>query len=278
MEHNDLGESLRSWRDRLSPGQVGLPAQGRRRAPGLRREELAQLAGVSADYLTRLEQGRASHPSPDVLAALARALRLTDEERAHLFRLAGQLPEAEGQMNRHLTPSVQRIVDRLSDVPVLVVDAAWTIVTWNALAAALLGDPSEGSGRDRNVLWSYFTGGLSRVEQTAEEAELFEHGAVADLHAALGRYPEDEQLRSLVADLRKASARFDELWRARPAAEHTAARKTIVHPEVGRLTVDCDVLTVAGTDLRLIVYSAPPGSADADALALMGVVGLQQLP
>jgi transcriptional regulator with XRE-family HTH domain len=274
---DELGSCLRSWRDRLSPSEAGLPTQRLRRAPGLRREELAQLAGLSADYLTRLEQGRAVHPSPQVLEALARALRLTTEERAHLFRLARQAPPGPGRMDRHLTPSVQRLLDRLADVPVVVLDAAWQVVAWNPLAAALVADPSGHQGRERNIVWRHFTGQPSRFVRSPEEAEAFEAEAVADLHAALGRYPDDPELRSLIADLRELSDRFEQLWKTRPVAVRAAARKTIDHPEVGPITLDCDVLTVHGTDLRLIVYSAAPGSAAADALALIGVVGLQRL-
>ena len=137
--HDELAACLRTWRDRLTPAEVGLPAGGRRRAPGLRREELAQLAGLSVDYLARLEQGRASHPSPSVLAPLARALRLTDDEREHLFRVAGQAEPLAGTINRHVTPSVQRVIDRLSDVPVMVIDAAYELVAANPLAVALTG-------------------------------------------------------------------------------------------------------------------------------------------
>jgi transcriptional regulator with XRE-family HTH domain len=277
MEHNDLGESLRSWRDRLQPADVGLPTQALRRAPGLRREELAQLAGVSADYLTRLEQGRASHPSREVLASLARGQQLSAEEHDHLFRLAGQAPPGPGRMTRHITPSVQRIIDRLGDVPVMVMDAAWNSVGSNAMGAALMGDPSERSGRERNLIWLHFTGAASRTDRDPEETDRFEREAVADLHAAIGRYPDEPELRALADDLRAVSPRFDELWRTRPAADRITERKTIVHPQVGRITVDCDVLTVKGSDLRLIVYSAASGSPAADALALVGVVGLQQL-
>lgn len=277
VEPDELGRCLRSWRDRLAPSEVGLPARALRRAPGLRREELAQLAGLSADYLTRLEQGRATHPSPGVLGALARSLRLTSDEQAHLFRLAGQALPGSGVMDRHLTPGVQRVLDRLSDVPVTVLDAAWEIVASNALAAALVGDPSGLRGRERNVLWRHFTGAPTRFVRDEGESQRLAEEAVADLHAALGRYPDDAQLRSLIADLQGVSEQFAQLWQTRPVAVRTASRKTIDHPEVGRLTLDCDVLTVHGTDLRLVVYSATPGSSDADALALIGVLGLQEL-
>ncbi len=272
---DDLAGCLRAWRDRLGPAAVGLPTQHNRRAPGLRREELAQLAGVSVDYLSRLEQGRATNPSPQVLGALARALRLDDAERDHLYRVGGQQPPGRGWVSQHITPGVQRILDRLEDVPVLVVDAAWTTVAWNPLAAALLGDPGVHEGRERNVLWRHFNGHAGRVRRTPRKDAEFEAAAVADLHAAVGRYPEDTRLRALVADLSAASPRFAELWDSRPAAVYVAARKTIVHPDLGELTLDCDELRVPGSDLRIIVYTAEPGSRDADALALLGVVGLQ---
>lgn len=277
MGDNELGQTLRSWRDRLAPAAVGLPSRGPRRAPGLRREEVAQLAGVSADYLTRLEQGRATHPSPSVVDSLARALRLGADEREHLFRLAGQTPPGPGRMERHMTPGVQRIVDRLGDVPVMVVDAAWSLVTWNPLAAALIGDPSGRTGRDLNMLWGYFNGEPRRVVHEGRDAADFEHEAVADLHAALARYPEDPELVSLIADLRDISERFDVLWEARPAVVRSASRKTIRHPEVGDITLDCDVLLVHGTDLRLVVYTAVPDTPDAAALELIRVLGLQDL-
>jgi transcriptional regulator with XRE-family HTH domain len=275
MDHDELAACLRSWRDRLRPADVGLPAGDRRRAPGLRREELAQQAGLSVDYLARLEQGRASNPSPSVLAPLARALRLSDDERDHLFRVAGHAPPGAGRIDRHLTPGVQRVLDRLTDLPVMVFDASGQLVAANRLATALHGDLSGEPPRMRNIVWRHFTGAPSRLVRTPEEDAEAEEAAVADLHEALGRYPDDEPLHELVEDLRRVSPRFAELWGQRTVARQAASRKTLAHPEVGRLTLDCDVLTVAGSDLRLVVYSAPPGSPDAEALALLDAVGLQ---
>lgn len=232
--------------------------------PGLRREELARLAGVSLDYLARLEQGRATHPSPSVLAALARALRLSDDERAHLYRVAGQAPPGADAIDRELTPTVQRVLDRLADVPVVVFDAGWSIVAANRLWRELVGDV-EG-----NVAWRHFTGAPSRVLRGPKDDAAFDAEVVADLHAALGRHPGDEQLRRLIADLRAASPRFASLWEERPVAHRTSDRKTIAHPELGLLTLDCDVLTVAGSDLRLVIYTAAPGSPEVEALAQLG--------
>jgi transcriptional regulator with XRE-family HTH domain len=274
-EHTELGEALRAWRDRLAPADAGLPEYGPRRAPGLRREELALLARMSADYITRLEQGRASAPSVQVLTALARALRLTGAEREHLFVLAGQPLPGPGIMPTHLTPGLQRLLDQLSGIPVCVNDAGWTLLAWNPLWAALVGDPSGKHGRDRNVLWQHFTGVPGRVTHTPEDEPRFEASAVADLRAAAARYPRDTGLQDLVADLRTASPRFAQLWDGRDVGIHERDRKTVHHPELGPITVDCDVLAAVGSDLRVVAFTAAPGSEDADKLRLLSVLGTQ---
>jgi transcriptional regulator with XRE-family HTH domain len=273
--HEELGGCLRAWRDRLSPADAGLPAGSQRRVPGLRREEVAQLAGVSLDYLSRLEQGRASNPSPSVVASLARALRLTDDERNHLYRLAGHREPRPGTIDRHIGPGIQRLLDRLNDLPVLVVDAAGSVVAANHLATTLVGEIAHADGSERNLARRVFMGGESRLVRSADEKAQAERDVVADLHDALGRYPGDDELAQLVADLRAGSARFEQLWAEHPVAQRRQSRKTFRHPEVGELTLDCDVLHAVDSDLRLIVYSAPAGSADADALALLGAIGLQ---
>jgi transcriptional regulator with XRE-family HTH domain len=274
-EQDELADCLRSWRDRLSPAEAGLPAGSGRRVAGLRREEVAQLAGVSLDYLARLEQGRAGTPSPSVLAALSRALRLSDEERAHLFRVAGHAEPQSGTINRHMGPGVQRLLDRLSDVPVMVMDASWQVIAANPLASALLGDLSGASARDRNLAWRHFTGAPSRLVRSREDELAADGEIVADLREALGRYPSDVQLRALVDDLRDASARFAAAWEEHPVGRRSASRKTFQHPDVGPITLDCDVLVAQGSDLRLVVYTARAGSSDADALALLATIGLQ---
>ena len=245
-----LSATLEGWTTSppaCEPGAIGrarrtsgLPASGRRRAPGLRREEVARLAGLSVDYLSRLEQGRASAPSPSVLAPLARALRLSDDERDHLFRLAGQAPPGAGRIDRRITPGVQRVLDRLHDVPVMVVDAAWQIVAMNDRSRALLGDD------ERNVLRRHFAGEPSRVIRTPEQVAQMESAAVADLHAR-GR-PLPERRAAARADRRPAGDQpaLRRALGAAPVARHISDRKTIEHPEIGRVTVDCDELTVAG--------------------------------
>jgi transcriptional regulator with XRE-family HTH domain len=271
----ELAASLRSWRGRVSPADAGLPAGRSRRVSGLRREEVAQLAGVSVDYLARLEQGRASSPSPSVLASLARALRLSGDERTHLFELAGQAPPGRGTIDRHITPSLQRLLDRLADVPVLVLDAACETIAMNALGTALLGDLSGLPRRERNIAWRVFTRAPTTVVRTEEEWATAEVMHVADLRIAFARHPQDEELCALIEELRATRPRFAELWEQRPVMPAPSRRKRFRHPEVGVITLDCEALAVQGSDLELIVYTATPGTPDADALALLATIGLQ---
>ncbi|WP_248965094.1 helix-turn-helix transcriptional regulator [Sphaerisporangium perillae] len=277
MATAEFGQVMRRWRDRVSPETAGLPTGGHRRAAGLRREELALLAGISVDYVTRLEQGRASNPSAQVVEALARALRLSGTERAHLFRLAGLAPPGPETVPAHITPSVQRLLDRLTGTPVAVYDASWTLLVANPPYAALMGDPSGWRGNQRNGVWRNLLGEGTRVRHTPQAQRAFEAALVADLRAAAGRYPADQRLRRLVAELRANSTRFAELWDSGAVGRHEAARKTIDHPQAGPLTLDCDVLTVAGSDLRIMIYTAEPGTQDAERLALLTVLGTQTL-
>ncbi|WP_367318342.1 helix-turn-helix transcriptional regulator [Streptomyces sp. HUAS ZL42] len=274
MATTELGAALRRWRDQVSPETAGLPAGGHRRAAGLRREELAQLAGISVDYVTRLEQGRATSPSAQVVEALARALRLTSGGRAHLFQLAGLAPPGPEKVPAYITPSVQRMLDRLTGTPVVVFDAAWTQLLANPLYTALMG---EWHGNDLNAVWRNFLGTGTRVRHTPESRGALRAAQVADLRRTTGRYPADQRLQHLISQLRLKSAEFDDLWESGAVGQHQSARKTIDHPHVGALTLDCDVLFVAGNDLRIMIYTAEPGSQDAERLALLAVIGTQAL-
>lgn len=277
MTTSDLGHQLRAWRERLPPAAVGLPTQPRRRAPGLRREEVSSLAGVSSDYLVRLEQGRARHPSAQVVESLARALRLDDEECERLYRMAGLLPPTPERMVRRVTPSILRIVERLGDVPVSVIDTAWNTVLQNRAADAVLGDLSGLTGRHRNRAWRAFMETSDTGALEAQTRTMVERDIVADLHAAALRLPDDPDLASLVSDLRAGSSRFERLWTTTEPRARGPQRKTLVHPVVGRMTVDCDSLEVAGSDLQIVVFTAEPGTPDAETLALAVVVGLQDV-
>jgi transcriptional regulator with XRE-family HTH domain len=275
---NEFGAMLRSWRDLASPEEFGLPVAAHRRARGLRRQELARLAGVSPDYLVQLEQGRASAPSPQVLTALARALRLTEVEREHLFRLADRLVPGEKRIRDTLPHSVRRLVEQLSASPAAVCDARWNPVAWNAMWAVAIGDPLERPERERNIAWRHFTGLPTRVVRTRVEQREFEEAVVADLRSSSGRYPEDRGLAQLIADLREASPRFRSLWEARRVGVYEQERKTIDHPELGMLRVDCDILTTHRDDLRVVVYTAAPGSPSAKALEELSATRADRLP
>ncbi|WP_439662716.1 helix-turn-helix transcriptional regulator [Lentzea sp. HUAS TT2] len=278
METWEFGRTVRRWRDRVAPETAGVPAGRRRRAAGLRREELAALAGISADYLTRLEQGRATAPSAQVVEALARALRLADTERDLLYRLAGHAAPGPDVVPSRVTPSVRRLLDRLSHTPVVVYDATWTLVLANAPYDALMGDTTAWNGLERNAVWRNVTHQPSRVVHTPREQSEHEARLVADLRLTASRYPADLGLRRLIADL-TAGERFAELWDAEapPPLTDPSRHKTIDHPAAGLITLDCDTLIVAQDDLRITVYTAEPGTEDAERLALALVLGTQSM-
>jgi hypothetical protein len=274
MATTEFGHTVRRWRDRVSPEAAGLPVGGHRRAAGLRREELALLAGISVDYVTRLEQGRATNPSEQVVEALGRALRVSGAEREHLFNVAGLVPPGQGTVPAYITPSIQRMLDRLAGTPVAVSDAAWTLLLANPLYTALMG---EYRGNDRNAVWRNFLGSGSRVRYSPQTRHALEVEQVSGLRATANRYPADQRVRRLVAELRAKSDRFAELWESGAMGRHELSTKTIDHPQVGPVTLDCDVLSVAGSDLRIMIYTAEPGTEDAERLALIAVLGTQTL-
>ncbi|PWI14546.1 transcriptional regulator [Streptomyces sp. Act143] len=270
-----LGTALRRWRDRLSPLDVGRPAHQGRRAVGLRREELAELAGLSVDYVVRLEQGRATSPSAQVVASLARALQLQPVERDHAYRLAGLLPPQEGTVSTHVPAGVQRMLARLGEFPVGVFSADWTLLSWTPAWTVLLGDPGGRTPAERSLLRAVFTKGPSGLASwpVLPDGDALGPALVADLRTALVNYPGDPALADLVEELRSTSAEFARLWNEGAVGPHVSARKTVLHPQVGEVTCDCDVLTVPGCDLRLVVYTVAAGSADAEKLEFLRVTG-----
>jgi transcriptional regulator with XRE-family HTH domain len=270
---------VRRWRDRIAPEVVGLPSGERRRAAGLRREELAGLAGISVDYLTRLEQGRATSPSTQVLESLSRALRLTDAERDNLFELVGRSAPGPGIVSTRIPASVQRLLDRLSNTPVAVYDATWNLLLANGPYEALMGQASNSGGIERNSIWRNLVGPGTRTVHTEDEQAQFESLLVTDLRRTAARYPSDRSVHRLVAELTARSPRFVELWESGDATPRTqqSRHKTIRHPAVGPISLDCDILMVAGEDLRIMVYTAEPGSEDAERLDLAIVIGTQEL-
>lgn len=263
---NKFGATLRDWRDRATPEEFGLPTAAHRRARGLRREELAHLAGVSADYLVQLEQGRAGAPSVQVLTALARALRLTDAEREHLFQLAGHRVPEDKRIADTLPPSVRRLVEQLSASPAAVYDVRWNPIAWNPMWAAAIGDPLQRPARERNMAWRHFMGLPTHVVRTPDQQHEYEEAIVSDLRSSSGRYPTDQGLAQLIAELLNASPKFRGLWEARRVGSYEQEHKTIDHPALGLLHVECDILTTQRNDLRVVVYTADLESPSAKAL------------
>ena len=276
MDKQELGAFLRSRRERLKPQDVGLPAGPRRRTPGLRREEAAVLAHISTEYYVRLEQGRAPRPSAEVLGGIAGALRLTDAETEHLHLLAGTAPTRVRLHRRDVRPSILALLDRLPQTAAFVMSAAFEVLAWNDLAAALMEDFASLSEEDRNLARRAFLrptadGPLYGISDAAE----FRHHVVMELRATLARYPADPAVTGLVDELRAGSPDFARLWERHDVQAAPTLTKTFRHPAVGEIAVDCDVLALTDRDQHLVLYSAPPGSPGADALALLNVLGTE---
>ncbi|MFW6695694.1 helix-turn-helix transcriptional regulator [Streptomyces sp. MAR4 CNX-425] len=277
MDKKDLGSFLRSRRERLRPADVGLPSGARRRTPGLRREEVAVLAHISTEYYVRLEQGRAPRPSGEVLAGIAGALRLTDAESDHLHLLAGTAPSRSGLHRRDVRPSILALLERLPQTAAFVLSAAYEVLAWNDLAATLMADFGALTPEERNLARWAFLGPWDAEAARYDAFELaeFRLHVVPGLRSALARYPADPAVRGLVGELRDGSAEFARLWERHDVQARPTLTKTIRHPAVGELTVDCDELTLTDRDQHLVLYSAPAGSPGAEALALLNVLGGQ---
>ncbi|RIJ76755.1 XRE family transcriptional regulator [Nakamurella silvestris] len=274
-----LGTTVRAWRDRLSPSAAGLPSRHHRRAAGLRREELAELAGISVDYVVRLEQGRSSSPSAQVVGALARALRLTDAERDHLYRLAGLAPPGGAEISDHIPPGVHRLLQRLGDVAVGVFAADWQLIWWNRGWAAILGDPSSSPQVLRNFARDTFPIGeevptLAHWPVVSVDAEVVEAAIVSDLRRATGRFPDSRRLADLIDLLGAGNERFATLWANGAVGAHREGSKVIRHPTVGPIAVDCDVLTDGEAELKIVVLSAAPDTVDEINLRLASLSGV----
>ncbi|MFI0444070.1 helix-turn-helix transcriptional regulator [Actinomadura sp. 6N118] len=279
-DETTLGATLRAWRDRLSPAAAGLPSRRARRAKGLRREELAELAGISVDYVVRLEQGRSTTPSAQVVAALARALRLTDPERDHLYRLAGLVPPSGTEISDHIPPGLRRVLNRLGDAAAAAVFAAdWQMIWWNRAWAALLGDPSSTPPALRNFARDTFAtdgGGphLSHWPVTSLAQDTVESAIVADLRRATGRFPDSSRLTDLIRELTAGNERFAELWVSGAVGAHQEDRKIVAHPAVGPITVDCDVMTEGEADRKIVILTAAPDTEDETKLRLAVLSGI----
>ncbi|MFD3570099.1 helix-turn-helix domain-containing protein [Streptomyces sp. NPDC058667] len=277
----ELSEFLRSRRARLKPQDVGLPEYGRhRRVPGLRREELAQLAGVSVAYYTRLEQGHGRNVSMEVLDAIARALRLSDTERAHLTHLAKptvkKRQRAASARPQRVRASLTQLLDSLEGVPAFVLGRRLDILAWNRMARALIGDFAAWEPAERNMPRMIFLDPNARDLYVDWESKAVEVVSVLRLYA--GCYPDDPLLLALVGELSVRSEEFRSLWAAHTVTDKGHGTKRLRHPLVGELTLSYESLKVAGDDpdLVLVTYHAEPGTASADALRLLAQWGVDE--
>ncbi|MFB0617371.1 helix-turn-helix transcriptional regulator [Streptomyces sp. AGS-58] len=277
MNRTELADFLRRGRARLGPADVGLAPGARRRTPGLRREEVAALAGMSVDYYTRLEQRRGPRPSRQMLTALARALRLTDDERDHLFHLVGEEPPRREASSAHVRPGLLLVLDRLYDSPAQVVTDCGTVLAQNALAKALVGDASARPPRERNLTRRFFLDPTARALFLPEDRPAHARDHVANLRAVAAARPDDPEPAALVAELRAGSEEFARLWTAHEVSLRRPAVKRFLHPVVGLLELECEVLLSHGGRNQLVLHTARPGSESHDRLQLLRVVGTQDL-
>lgn len=278
-ESSALGAFLRARRDGLSPADVGLPDSGRRRTPGLRREEVAALAGVSIDYLVRLEQGRDVNPSPSVLMAIGEALQLTPEDRRHLFHLtkvssSPEVCQSLGAPQREVTPGVQLVLDRLAPTPAFVLDGQYDVVAWNATWEQLVGPIGLLDGPVPNL--ARFTFLHPRAREAYPDWEAVADDQAHGLRSAAPMWTGQDDFDRLVADL-GTDAGFAARWASHRVAAKRGTVKRLVHPEVGELRLAHEVLQVPEpADLRVVVW-LPVDAATDEAIrrATLGGTGLR---
>lgn len=271
MDRIQLADFLKVRRAAIRPGDAGLPEGPRRRTPGLRRQEVAQLAGISVEYYIRLEQARGPKPSRQVLGALARALMLDRDQRFHLFHLVDELPESDS--SREVPPTVTNLLAGLQDFPAYAVDAGYDMLAWNAKANLLMGYLDRLSPQERNILRTSFTGPHASTQLADPRTRAFLRDSVSDLRASLARSPGDTRLRALVDELLRTSPEFGEMWADHRVDVRRVQTKSVVHAQFGPLEFDCQVLDVPGTAVRLVIYVPQPDSPTAAAFAAMSASG-----
>jgi transcriptional regulator with XRE-family HTH domain len=274
----ELGAFLRSRRERIRPEDVGLVPGPRRRVPGLRRDEVAQLAGASVDYYNELERGAGSQPSEQMLAALGRALRLTDDEWNHLHHLAERPVPPPGGPASHIQPGMLDLLTRLGSTPAKVITDLHVTLVQNPLAVALVGDHSHFTGRHTSFAYRWFMDPASRAIYPEADHDAQSQAFVADLRAgAARRGSQDTEARSMITALQDGSAEFAELWGRHDVEFRRRGRKRINHPELGLIDVTCLNLFSEDGRQRLLWFTPTPGTDSAELLDLLAVIGTQAL-
>ena len=277
MDRAALADFLRRRREALQPGDVGLRAgiPSRRRTPGLRREDVAALAAMSTDYYTRLEQQRGPQPSEQMLASLARALRLTADERDYLFRIAGHNPPDQAGPATHVAPALLRVLDRLADTPALILSSLGETLVQNGMAAALFGDKTRYTGLTRSDIYRWFTEPAERLIYPEDDRARQSRAVVANLRAAYGSMGPRSKAGEIVRALQKTSPEFAGLWEQHEVAKRFEDHKTLIHPELGPIELDCQALFTEDQSQALLVLTAPPRTEAYEKLQLLAVLGQQ---
>ncbi|MFE0739270.1 helix-turn-helix transcriptional regulator [Streptomyces sp. NPDC058855] len=273
---NLLGQFLRARRERLRPEDLGIRVDGRRRVAGLRREEVAQLAGVSTDYYARLEQQRAPQPSVQITAALARVLRLSLDERDHLFVLIGHNAPARFHRSEHVSPPLMRVLDRLDDTPAMVQTDLLDTLAMNPVAVALLGDQTRHTGLARSGYYRWFMDPAERLMVPEEARERHGRAQAARLRAALTAGSDMPRAARILAELQEHSPEFVRMWELQEVAQSYEDCKIILHPELGHIEVDAQILYTENRAQTLVVLTTRPGTESHSKLELLSVIGHQQ--
>ena len=278
MDRLALADFLVRRREALQPHDVGLPPGARRRVTGLRRDEVAHLASMSTDYYARLEQQRGPQPSTQMLASLARALRLTRDERDYLYRVAGHSAPDAVAATEHVAPALLRVLDRLSDTPALILSRLDEALVQNDLARALLGDASTLTGAERSGSYRWFVHPeQERQRYPAADHERQSRAMVSSLRAVLAELGPQSRAGELVRDLQRRSPEFARLWEQHEVRRRFEDHKVLIHPEVGEIELHCQALFTEDRSQALLVLTAAPGSESESRLRLLGVVGTQRL-
>jgi transcriptional regulator with XRE-family HTH domain len=272
LDRDGLAAFLRGRRQSLQPEDVALRRGARRRASGLRREEVAELCDMSADYLARLERGSGSQPSQQMAAAIARGLRLTPDERDHLFLLCGHRLQPRHLREAHISPGLLRIMDRLQDTPAQIVGPVGETLQQTPPAVALLGDETHYTGPARSALYRWFTDPAARDRYLADDHQLHSRVFIAILRAGATAQGPGSTAAALVADLRQ-NKEFAELWDQQEVGLRWSNPKRFVHPEVGRIDLYCQTLLDPDQSQSLLIFTATPGTDSHDKLALLSVLG-----
>ena len=277
MDREQLADFLRKRREALRPEDVGLAVGPRRRTEGLRREEVAALCGMSTDYVARLEQKRGPNPSDQMLAAIARGLRLTLDERDHLFRLAGHNAPSRARATDHVSPGLMRVLDRLDDTPAEVITELAEVLVQTRTATALFGDAARYRGKARSLIYRWFTDPDARSIYPQDDHAMHSRAFAADLRAALTRGGPKSKAAAMASELQAKSPEFQMVWKAHEVGAVRNELKQIVHPELGILELHCQVLLDFDRSQALLVFTATPGSESYEKLRLLSVIGDQRM-